>query len=207
MKIAFVGTFCAGKTTLVNHLYDQLSLWTHVHRIPELAREVLAKGYVLNKLATPAVYAYMNTCQAFREAEAALEHPNHIILCDRTLIDQLLYLDELQGWTDEQRLMSQSTCLTALMLLPPDLVVLPDPIKLLDDGVRISKTMSFAEACEFQATLHYNAQQLIVSLKADGFLKDVLYVSGSVSERAETVMQWIRARVPKTTFASTSPTI
>ncbi len=83
-RIAIVGSFSTGKTTLAVRLAEELDL----PMLPEVAREVIDLGFELDKNATPEV----ETLIFLRQFRNETQHPGFV--GDRSLIDVLAYA----GW-------------------------------------------------------------------------------------------------------------
>ncbi|HEX9695691.1 MAG TPA: ATP-binding protein [Actinomycetota bacterium] len=83
-RIAIVGSFSTGKTTLAEEAAQQLEL----PLLPEVAREVAAMGFKLDKDATPETEALIFLKQYRNE----MTHPDFV--GDRSLIDVMTYA----GW-------------------------------------------------------------------------------------------------------------
>ena len=83
-RIAIVGSFSTGKTTLAEALAEPLGL----PLLPEAAREVAALGFKLDKDATPEVETLIFLKHFYNE----MIHPDFI--ADRSLIDVMAYA----GW-------------------------------------------------------------------------------------------------------------
>jgi len=83
-RIAIVGSFSTGKTTLAEELARRLDL----PLLPEVAREIAALGFKLDKDATPETEALI----FLRQFNNELEEPEFV--GDRSLIDVMSYA----GW-------------------------------------------------------------------------------------------------------------
>ncbi|HVL33669.1 MAG TPA: ATP-binding protein [Actinomycetota bacterium] len=83
-RIAIVGSFSTGKTTLAEVAAERLSL----PLLPEVAREVVSLGFKLDKDATPEVETLIFLRQLYNE----MTHERFI--GDRSLIDAMAYA----GW-------------------------------------------------------------------------------------------------------------
>jgi predicted ATPase len=80
-RIVFVGSFSTGKTTLAERLAHMLEL----PLLPEVAREIAALGFKLDKDATPEI----ETLIFLRQLNNELSTPEFV--GDRSLIDALAY--------------------------------------------------------------------------------------------------------------------
>jgi hypothetical protein len=83
-RVAIVGSFSTGKTTLAEAAAEPLGL----PLLPEVAREVAAMGFKLDKDATPEV----ETLIFLRQLRNEMIHPDFV--GDRSLIDVMAYA----GW-------------------------------------------------------------------------------------------------------------
>jgi nicotinamide riboside kinase len=83
-RIAIVGSFSTGKTTLANVAAQELGL----PLLPEVARQVVELGFQLDKDATPEV----ETLIFLRQFHHEMTHPEFV--ADRSLIDAMAYA----GW-------------------------------------------------------------------------------------------------------------
>jgi nicotinamide riboside kinase len=88
-RIVIVGSFSTGKTTLAEAAVVDLGL----PLLPEVAREVAAMGFKLDKDATPEVETLIFLKQYYNE----MTHPE--FLGDRSLIDSMAYA----GWVLEHQ--------------------------------------------------------------------------------------------------------
>lgn len=146
LRIAIVGSFSTGKTTLAEALARRLEL----PLLPEAAREVAALGFKLDKEATPEI-----------EALIFLKHYNNELatdefVVDRSMLDIMAYarwiLDnrprtkEMAIWEECERLAERRlrTAYTHLYYLPIEFPIVldglrpddPDFQKEIDDRVR-----------------------------------------------------------------------
>ena len=83
MKVAFVGSFSTGKTTLANHFALE---WDYP-LLPEVAREVVALGFPLDQGAT----AETETLIFLKQWRAESTHERFV--ADRSIYDVLAYAD------------------------------------------------------------------------------------------------------------------
>lgn len=176
-RIAIVGSFSTGKTTLAEAAAEPLGL----PLLPEVAREVAALGFKLDKDATPEV----ETLIFLRQFRNEMIHPHFV--SDRSLIDAMAYA----GWVldnqprrkenalwdacmdiAEQRLRSQYT---HVFYLPVEFPIVPDGLRPLDP--------------EFQREIDERMRALLERY-------DVAHepLAGSVEERLEALTQRVRAR-------------
>ena len=96
-RIAIVGSFSTGKTTLAEALAEPLGL----PLLPEAAREVAALGFKLDKDATPEVETLIFLKHLYNETI----HPDFI--ADRSLIDVMAYA----GWVLDHQEWRKETAL------------------------------------------------------------------------------------------------
>jgi hypothetical protein len=165
-RIAIVGSFSTGKTTLAEVVAERSDL----PLLPEVAREVAAMGFKLDKDATPEVETLIFLRQYYNE----MAHPDFV--GDRSLIDVMAYagwvLDnqarrlEFALWDEclriaEHRLRSQYT---DVFYLPIEFGIVPDGLRPMDP--------------EFQADIDARIQDILAR-------HDVLYrtLTGSVEDR------------------------
>jgi nicotinamide riboside kinase len=130
-RIAIVGSFSTGKTTLAEAVAEPLGL----PLLPEAAREVAGLGFKLDKDATPEVETLIFLKHYYNE----LTHPNFV--ADRSLIDVLAYagwvLDN-QPWRKEMALFEECRKLahhhlrsqyTHVFYLPIEFPIVPDDLR------------------------------------------------------------------------------
>jgi len=175
-RIAIVGSFSTGKTTLAEAAAERLDL----PLLPEVAREVAALGFKLDKDATPEV----ETLIFLKQFRNELTHPEFV--GDRSLIDVMAYagwvLDnqerrrEFALWDAcvkiaEYQLRSQYT---HVFYLPIEFPIVPDGLRPLDP--------------DFQNEIDERMVRLLE-------LHDVKYepLTGSVEERIERLTAGVKA--------------
>ena len=133
-RVAIVGSFSTGKTTLAEAVAEPLE----VPLLPEVAREVAAMGFKLDKDATPEV----ETLIFLRQLHNEMTHPDFV--GDRSLIDVMAYA----GWVlDNQERRKEfalwDACLqvaeyqlrsqyTHVFYLPIEFPIVPDGLRPLD---------------------------------------------------------------------------
>ena len=93
MKIAFVGSFSTGKTTLANLFARE---WGYP-LLPEVAREVVALGFPLDQSAT----AETETLIFLKQWRAEVSHERFV--ADRSIYDVLAYADWVMEHQDGDR--------------------------------------------------------------------------------------------------------
>jgi deoxyadenosine/deoxycytidine kinase len=175
-RIAIVGSFSTGKTTLAEAAAEPLGL----PLLPEVAREVAAEGFKLDKDATPEV----ETLIFLRQYRNEMTHEDFV--GDRSLLDVMAYagwvLDnqerrrEFALWDScveiaEHRLRSQYT---HVFYLPIEFGIVPD-------GLR-------PEDPEFQADIDKRMLALL-----DRYAVRYHTLTGSVEERLDALLQHVRA--------------
>lgn len=133
-RIAIVGSFSTGKTTLAEAGAQKLGL----PLLPEAAREVAALGFKLDKDATPETEAFIFLKQLYNE----MVHPQFI--GDRSLMDVMTYagwvLDN-QEWRKEMAIWEQCLAIAKhnlrsqyshVFYLPIEFDIVPDGLRPLD---------------------------------------------------------------------------
>ena len=172
LRIAIVGSFSTGKTTLAAALAERLEL----PMLPEAAREVAGLGFKLDKDATPEV-----------EALIFLKHYNNELsadsfVVDRSMLDVMAYarwvLDnrprskEIAIWHECERLAERRlrTAYTHVFYLPIEFPIVPDGLRP-DDP-------------EFQADID---ERLRALLEAHGLVYET--ITGSVEERLDKILR------------------
>src|ERR1041385_7605048 len=96
-RIAIVGSFSTGKTTLAEAAAEPLGL----PLLPEVARQVVELGFKLDKDATPEVETLIFLRQYYNE----MAHPEFV--ADRSLIDSMAYA----GWVLDNQERRKETAL------------------------------------------------------------------------------------------------
>lgn len=135
-RIAIVGSFSTGKTTLAEAAAEPLGL----PLLPEVAREVAAEGFKLDKDATPEV----ETLIFLRQYRNEMRHPSFI--ADRSLLDVMAYA----GWVLEHQERRREfalwdTCVdiaehrlrtqyTHVAYLPIEFAIVPDGLRPMDEA-------------------------------------------------------------------------
>jgi nicotinamide riboside kinase len=133
-RIAIVGSFSTGKTTLAELLARKLDL----PLLPEVAREVVELGFKLDKDATPETEALIFLKQYNNE----ISEPEFV--GDRSLIDSMAYagwvLDnqaprkEMELWRECERLAERRlrTNYSHVFYLPIEFPIVPDGLRPID---------------------------------------------------------------------------
>lgn len=88
MKIAFAGSHCTGKTTLLNQIREYMSDDEGFKYVTEVARKIIQRGYPLNMEAN--VDSYVNYINDQLIAEREMRNSS-LFISDRTLLDPLAY--------------------------------------------------------------------------------------------------------------------
>jgi len=88
MKIAFTGTHCTGKTTLLNEIKVVYNKDGSFGYVPEVARKIIDKGYPLNADANTDSYIHYINEQLKSEQKI---NNYELFVSDRTLLDPLAY--------------------------------------------------------------------------------------------------------------------
>ncbi len=176
LRIAIVGSFSTGKTTLATEVAERLAL----PLLPEAAREVAGQGFKLDKDATPEI-----------EALIFLKHYNNELstyqfVVDRSMLDIMAYagwvLDnrprtkEMAIWDECERLAERRlrSAYTHIFYLPIEF-----PIVL--DGLR-------PDDPEFQKDIDV---RLLGLLDGHGLVYET--ITGSVEERVEKIVRAVRS--------------
>lgn len=89
MRIAFTGTHCTGKTTLLNDIEKVFAGKLEIHSVTEVARKIIEKGYPLNMDATTDSYIHYINDQL--NAEKLSMQECDVFISDRTLLDPVAY--------------------------------------------------------------------------------------------------------------------
>ncbi|HVL05155.1 MAG TPA: ATP-binding protein [Acidimicrobiales bacterium] len=175
MKIAFVGSFSTGKTTLANLFARE---WDYP-LLPEVAREVVQLGFPLDQSAT----AETETLIFLKQWRAEVSHDHFV--ADRSIYDVLAYADwvmEHQESRKENHLWYESRELAVMDLRAryDHVFYLPVEFPIVLDGLRPDDTA-------FQADI----DRRIVALLEGA---DVAYqtLTGTVEERQEQVRRAVR---------------
>ncbi|HEX9711800.1 MAG TPA: ATP-binding protein [Actinomycetota bacterium] len=170
-RVAIVGSFSTGKTTLAEAIADH----TRLPLLPEVAREVAALGFKLDKDATPEVESLIFMRQYYNE----MVHGDFV--GDRSLIDVMAYagwvLDHQQRrkefalW-EECRRIAQHTLrsqYTDVFYLPIEFDIVPDGLRPMDP--------------EFQRDIDERIRGLLHD-------HDIVYemLTGSVEERMDALL-------------------
>lgn len=181
-RIAIVGSFSTGKTTLAEAAAEPLEL----PLLPEVAREVAAEGFKLDKDATPEV----ETLIFLRQYRNEMTHEHFV--GDRSLIDVMAYA----GWVlDHQERRKESALWEACVEIAEHrlrsqythVFYLPVEFGIVPDGLR-------PEDPEFQGEIDERIREL---LKRHAVRYETL--TGSVEERLNGLMEHVRATAPRGT--------
>lgn len=175
-RVAIVGSFSTGKTTLAEAVAEPLGL----PLLPEVAREIAALGFKLDKDATPETETFIFLRQYYNE----LIHSDFV--GDRSLVDVMAYagwvLDN-QPWRKETAMWD--TCVkiaeyqlrsqyTHVFYLPIEFAIVPDGLRPLDP--------------DFQAEIDDRMTRLLS-------IHDVRHaiLRGSVEERVEALTRGVKS--------------
>lgn len=175
-RIAIVGSFSTGKTTLAEALAPKLGL----PLLPEVAREIAAQGFKLDKDAT----VETETLIFLRQYHNEMTHPAFV--GDRSLVDVMAYADWVLEHQDRRKEFALwDTCLeiarhqlrsqyTDVFYLPIEFPIVPDGLRPMDP--------------DFQADID---RRLVRFLE----LYDVKYetLTGSVEERLDALVQAVES--------------
>lgn len=175
-RIAIVGSFSTGKTTLAEAAAEPLSL----PLLPEVAREVAAEGFKLDKDATPEVETLIFLRQFYNE----MAHPHFV--GDRSLIDAMAYA----GWVlDNQQRRKEFALWDACVRIAEhqlrsqytDVFYLPIEFGIVPDGLRPMDL-------DFQAEID---ERILHLLK----IHDIRFqtLRGTVDERLEALLKHVEA--------------
>lgn len=177
LRIAIVGSFSTGKTTLAEELARMLDL----PLLPETAREVVELGFKLDKDATPETEALIFLKQLNNELSTS------DFVGDRSLIDVMAYA----GWVLENQPRRKEIALweeceqlaerrlrggyTDVFYLPIEFPIVPDGLRPLDP--------------EFQAEID---RRVLLILK----YHDIQFteITGTVEERLDQIQDRLRAK-------------
>lgn len=178
MKVAFVGSFSTGKTTLANLFAREWDL----PLLPEVAREIADLGFPLDQGATPET----ETLIFLKQWRAETTHERFV--ADRSLYDVLAYADWVMEHHDpsrkENHLWWEARAIATgdLRARYDHVFYLPIEFAIVADGLRPNDT-------EFQADIDQRVQTLLVT-------HDVRYqtLTGSVEQRQEQVRAAITPR-------------
>jgi deoxyadenosine/deoxycytidine kinase len=173
-RIAIVGSFSTGKTTLAEAVAEPLGL----PLLPEAAREVVKLGFKLDKDATPETETLIFLKQFHNE----LVHPEFV--GDRSLIDVLAYAGwvlENREWTKEMALWEECEKIARHHLRSQytHVFYLPVEFPIVLDGLR-------PDDPAFQADIDRRMLDLLE-------VNDVKYetLTGSVDDRVEALISTV----------------
>ena len=171
MKVAFVGSFSTGKTTLANLFAKE---WDYP-LLPEVAREVVELGFPLDQNAT----AETETLIFLKQWRAESSHDHFV--ADRSIYDVLAYADWVMQHEREPRkedhlwIEARQIALMDLRARYDHVFYLPIEVPIVLDGLRPDDTA-------FQADIDRRITELLKGA-------DVMYhtLTGSIEERQEQV--------------------
>ncbi len=176
-RIAIVGSFSTGKTTVATRLATELGL----PLLPEVAREVAALGFELDKNATPELETLIFLRQLRNEQTHAA------FVGDRSLIDVMTYASwvmDNQTWRKETALWETCVDIAHLNLRSQysHVYYLPIEFPIMLDGLR-------PDDPAFQADIDTRLVKILTS-----FDIPFVEISGSVDERIEKIHADLVAR-------------
>lgn len=174
-RIAIVGSFSTGKTTLAEAAAPKLGL----PLLPEVAREIAAQGFKLDKDATVETETLIFLRQYYNE----MIHPGFV--GDRSLVDVMAYAGWVLSHQERRREFALwDTCLdiarhhlrsqyTDVFYVPIEFPIVPDGLRPIDP--------------EFQADIDGRLRELLHTY-------DVKYatLSGSVEQRLDALLESLR---------------
>ena len=171
MKVAFVGSFSTGKTTLANLFAREWDM----PLLPEVARQVVELGFALDMSAT----AETETLIFLKQWRAEASHPRFV--ADRSIYDILAYADWVMEHNDPARkenhlwYESREIALLDLRARYDHVFYLPIEFPIVLDGLR-------PDDAGFQADIDRRMRHLLDAA-------DVSYetLTGSVEERQDQV--------------------
>lgn len=168
MKIAITGAMGVGKTTLTN----QIARATNIQILPEVARQMIAKGFNLDKKATPELEIEMLNCQKSLEATEC-----NSWISDRCLVDLLAYSKVLFPKDVNLHEKIDDELINATYDI---FIYVPPEFEIENDGVRSTDK-------EFQTKIDFEIRS-IVEMKMNAYK-----VTGSREERLEQALAIIKA--------------
>jgi nicotinamide riboside kinase len=150
-KFALIGTSCVGKTTLLHEVSTILKETfpeKKIVAVHEAARQYFEKRSVRN----PFSFTHQSRIQALAqefEKEAQRESPD-IILCDRSVLDAIAYVNTMGTKTDVKKLIRNvndwlATYTNFFLLDPADIEYKTDPIRRESKRVREAFHTSFLD--------------------------------------------------------------
>ena len=181
MKVAFVGSFSTGKTTLANLFARE---WDYP-LLPEVARQVVELGFALDQSAT----AETETLIFLKQWRAEASHERFV--ADRSIYDVLAYAEWVMEHNDATRkenhlwYESREIALSDLRARYDHVFYLPIEFPIVLDGLRPDDT-------GFQADIDRRIRHLLDT-------GDVSYrtLTGSVVARQDQVRAAVRAAVDR----------
>lgn len=179
VKIAFVGSFSTGKTTLAEHFAREWEMTL----LPEVAREVVELGFPLDQNAT----AETETLIFLKQWHAEETHPAFV--ADRSIYDVLAYADWVMENKDHSRkedhlwLQSRAIATFDLRARYDHVFYLPIEFPIVLDGLR-------PDDAGFQSEIDRRLLELMSTA-------DVRYhaLTGTISERCQQVRDAVGVNV------------
>ncbi len=146
MKLAFVGTSCTGKTTILRELKKQFKGDINIQFVDEAARILFMRHTKINRFS-------QSTQEKIQSLAMEMEKVAHtfspkVIFCDRSAIDCIAYLKARGKYNEADRLFERVThwlpTYNRLLLLDPvDVPYRQDRVRLESEDQRISFHMGF----------------------------------------------------------------
>jgi predicted ATPase len=141
IKVAFMGTCCVGKTTLLEHLGDDSELLPRSVFVPEAARLFFSRNQVSDdQRRTVTTQGKIQSMALVLEAQA-FQSESQFIFCDRSVLDAAVYTYFDGNLTDAERLYRRinfwvPTYNMLYLLDPKNVPYQPDEIRLEDEATR-----------------------------------------------------------------------
>lgn len=151
LKIAFVGTSCVGKTTIIDHYERKYTNNSKVAFVPEAAREYFTANPIIPVDQRFGVKPQGEIQQlALRNEQAALHSGAEIIICDRSVLDAVAYVRGHGDKKGSEQLLKQieswvPTYDAILLLDPADVPYQTDDIRQESIEVRQRNHEAFVE--------------------------------------------------------------
>lgn len=181
-KIGLISTHGTGKTTLSYIIAGELKKrGLKVKPIGEIATQAIESGIPINKGTTLEAQAWILHKQCINEIESQI-HNYEVIVCDRTVIDNYVYLEKAVGRKQEYLQM----VLNHLQLYPYNKIyLLPMTMEPTADGIRELDTV-------FQMEIHNRLLRLLTEFK-------IKYIELSKPNKTDEFRtEWVEAIVEQT---------
>jgi nicotinamide riboside kinase len=184
MKIAFAGTHCTGKTTLLNQLQEVYSNDGSFGYVTGIARKIIEKGYPLNAEANTDSYIHYINDQLMAEQNISAYK---LFISDRTLLDPLAYAltnKELPRPYIQDYFIDMIKNIWLLEKERYDLYIyFPIEFSIISDGFRPSDEV-----------YRKNVDRMIYHLLTEYSVKFIT-ISGNMNERKEKIIEIIGSNV------------